>query len=274
MEERISMCYCSFDPRIELAPLLYSTLRAATRMSNPLETPKRHLSTSKKVFYILYFNILDGNFVENGLEFKESGGKGQVYTEILEGSQSAAEFMSNMERLQPRDFVLQHERLEYFCSKKFKKQYEYRPTRTLDDFVVPTALQDWVSGSLVCPRPERPRSLYLVGPSRWGKTEWARVLGAHIYANAMLNLDNWDDDAGYMVLDDIRWDCLGPAKKQLIGAQSEITLTDKYRKKQTMAWGKPCIILVNDDMDVYDTCEERVWLKENAVYHSLTNKLY
>lgn len=89
----------------------------------------------------------------------------------------------------------------------------------------------------------------------------------------MCNLDDWNDDALYLIVDDMDWKYL-PQKKGFLGAQQEFTLTDKYRKKRTVTWGKPTIFLCNPDQDVYYTCDERTWLLENALYYSLNNKLY
>jgi len=89
----------------------------------------------------------------------------------------------------------------------------------------------------------------------------------------MFNLKDWNYDAEYMVIDDIEWKYV-PGKKGLIGAQQTITLSDKYVKKMTFSWGKPVIYLCNEDMDVFNTCDEKRWLWENAVYVMLKNKLY
>ncbi|ORX47108.1 hypothetical protein BCR36DRAFT_371905 [Piromyces finnis] len=75
----------------------------------------------------------------------------------------------------------------------------------------------------------RPNSLILVGPSRSGKTEWARSLGQHMYFNNLLNLDDWDESADYIVLDDFSSDITKflPSLKCFFGGQKEFTLTDK-----------------------------------------------
>lgn len=93
---------------------------------------------------------------------------------------------------------------------------------------------------------ERPRSLILIGDSRTGKTEWARSIGEHMYFNGMLNLDKWDNDATYAVFDD--WEDWGRfyLYKQFLGAQKEFELTDKYRAKRTVQWGKPSIVISNE----------------------------
>lgn len=96
-----------------------------------------------------------------------------------------------------------------------------------------------------------------------------------MYFCGMFNLDKWDDDAKYMVMDDFEWKYV-PNKKQLIGCQAEVELTDKYVRKKTKKWGKPVIYLCNEDQDpfVFMTEVEKLFWKENFVYYTLTSKLF
>lgn len=122
------------------------------------------------------------------------------------------------------------------------------------------------------PRPERPKSLILISPSRFGKTQWARALGDHIYWNNLVNLDDWNDNASYCIFDDFSWDFI-PCKKGFLGAQETFVLTDKYRKKRTVSWGKPCIVLCNDFPVISDP-NFADWLQANTISIVLSNKLY
>lgn len=99
---------------------------------------------------------------------------------------------------------------------------------------------------------DRPLSLVIIGPSRIGKTAWARSLGPHMYFNTYINLDRWNDNAKYIILDDftIEVDKYLPSWKCFFGSQEEFTLTDKYRSKRTVKWGKPLIWLNNEDFKV------------------------
>lgn len=67
-----------------------------------------------------------------------------------------------------------------------------------------------------------------------------------MYYNHLFDITTWDAQALYIVWDDFGWEYI-PAKKGFIGAQKEFTLTDKYRKKKTVTWGKPSIVLTNDE---------------------------
>jgi len=91
----------------------------------------------------------------------------------------------------------------------------------------------------------------------------------------MSNLDVWDPQAEYIILDDIEWEYL-PSKKPFFGAQREFTLTDKYRKKRKVLWGKPCIYLFNPDADPMPKLQgaERSWYEGNTVLIRLNGNLY
>lgn len=116
------------------------------------------------------------------------------------------------------------------------------------------------------------KSLWLYGPSRMGKTILARSLGVHWYMMSAWNVDAHDDDADYGVLDDIPWEALQRYYKGMLGCQTDITVTDKYKKKTIIQHGRPVIILSNE-LPTF-TVAEASWLEANVVFHFINNKLY
>lgn len=118
----------------------------------------------------------------------------------------------------------------------------------------------------------------LVGASRLGKTVWARSLGRHIYWNSYFNVADWDNEASYLVADDIPWDNFKRIHKALLGCQREFVLTDKYVKKlKIQNWGKPTIFCCNEENDPFVTpgdISTLNWLRENCVKVVITNKIY
>jgi hypothetical protein len=135
---------------------------------------------------------------------------------------------------------------------------------------LPQAVIDWTADSLNRGRNDRPLALFLIGPTRLGKTEWARCLGRHMYFNGMFDLRNWDDDALYAVWDDIEWEHVHN-KKAFVGAQYETTLTDKYARKRTVVWGRPSIFCLNSYPNFG---RESDWFQANSKIVMLDNKLY
>lgn len=185
----------------------------------------------------------DGQFIASLKPEKRTLQK--IFAEATEAP-TAEEFMSILMRDAPRDMVLGLEKVEYFCSKRYKRNVQPYSGRGIEDFNnVPTILTEWWQQNVMNPQPERPKSLILYGPTRLGKTEWARALGKHMYFNGMFNLDDWDDEAQYAIFDDMDWKYFINWKCWL-GAQKHFTCTDKYRKKQSITWGHPAIWLNNE----------------------------
>lgn len=92
-----------------------------------------------------------------------------------------------------------------------------------------------------------------------------------MYWNGYYNLDEWDSAAEYLIFDDIPWDRV-PVKKAFFGAQKQFVMTDKYKRKKTVHWGKPCIYLCNPEDEPNEIWTD--WYQQNIVYVKIENKLY
>jgi len=126
------------------------------------------------------------------------------------------------------------------------------------------------------PRLERPKSLVLVGPSRLGKTQWARCLGQHAYVATTWDLSSFDSRFDYVVFDDVPWDNFKHYAKPFFGCQRDFSVSDKYRKKKRISGGVPCIFLVNPEdytEDMHKFCKSD-WGTQNIVVVTIYNKLY
>lgn len=97
-----------------------------------------------------------------------------------------------------------------------------------------------------------------MGPSRIGKTTWARSLGHHIYWNSSININDWNENATYLVMDDMDINYL-PNRKAWFGSQKTFTVTDKYKPKQTITFGKPLIWVNNIYPNLKETNENIEW---------------
>ena len=116
------------------------------------------------------------------------------------------------------------------------------------------------------------RSLWMYGPSRMGKTVLARSLGTHWYMGGGWNVDNFDDEADYGVLDDLTWDQLKYNYKGMLGLQTDVVVTDKYKKKSNIKGGKPVIVLTNTLPDFNQ--DEWAWLGANVNFVSIVQALW
>lgn len=105
-------------------------------------------------------------------------------------------------------------------------------------------------------------SLIVYGPSRMGKTEWARSLGHHAYFGGMFSLDEYDGTQTYAVFDDVGFKYC-PSYKSWLGQQLEFYCTDKYRQKKLVKWGKPVIWVTNEEVPMSPDIDTD-WLDKNC----------
>lgn len=119
----------------------------------------------------------------------------------------------------------------------------------------------------------RQRSLVLWGPTRLGKTLWARSLGSHAYFGGLFSLDEDLDDVAYAVFDDIQGGLkFFPSYKNWLGAQKQFYATDKYRGKKLIDWGRPSIFVSNNDPR-YGEGADMEWLEGNCDIVEVTTSL-
>jgi len=109
----------------------------------------------------------------------------------------------------------------------------------------------------------------LYGETRLGKTVWARSLGKHAYFGGLFNLEDFSESAAYAIFDDISGGFgFCPSYKQWMGGQFQFTVTDKYKHKVTVKWGKPTIWLCNRDprLEWYKpgSTPDFAWMEDNC----------
>jgi hypothetical protein len=124
----------------------------------------------------------------------------ESYREALEAP-TREEFLEKVKGSDPKNFVLHYEHLEYFVDKHYAPKHpEFTPQFT--EFTrVPVECRDWVVTEL--PSRDRPKTLVLWGPSRTGKTSWARSLGNHTYLGNAWSVKMIKETSDYIVIDDI-----------------------------------------------------------------------
>ena len=85
-----------------------------------------------------------------------------------------------------------------------------------------------------------------------------------MYWHSYFNINDFDENADYAVFDDIAGGFqFFPNYKGWLGAQKTFTVTDKYRAKKRIDWGKPCIMLMNEDPTI-DSHVDSAWLLGNC----------
>ncbi|KAG0184249.1 hypothetical protein DFQ28_011515, partial [Apophysomyces sp. BC1034] len=104
-------------------------------------------------------------------------------------------------------YVLSYEKLEYFAKRHFQvpeKPYVAPPDEQPFINITPE-MQNWVN-RYIHNTVQRPKSLVLIGPTRLGKTQWARSLGKHTYYSGHLNTNSNFEYPDYAVFDNFSLD--------------------------------------------------------------------
>lgn len=86
-----------------------------------------------------------GVFVESEAEEKEPS----AWTKIVEDSVDALDFMAKVRAADPRNYVLQHERLEYYANKAFAPVTAPYVPPADQVFTLPMDLTDWIRDEFV-----------------------------------------------------------------------------------------------------------------------------
>lgn len=82
------------------------------------------------------------------------------------------------------------------------------------------------------------------------------------------------EDAEYAVFDDMMGGLdFFPSYKFWLGAQKQFYMTDKYKGKKLINWGRPCIYVSNSDPRL-DKAADVEWLEGNCVFHYVTEPLF
>lgn len=228
---------------------------------------------------VFNYVVKDGVFINDGWSFEEKKEISDICEEVCQ-----IEGLSHNERMklvvrQGKDRALKvYHAVDTYMQVLQKPSAKFQPLRPLDEFkmegsswsdAINTFMADVEQG---CGLRGLRKSLWLYGESRMGKTMLARSLGVHWYMNGMWNVDCYDDDAAYGVLDDIAWENMNKYYKGLLGMQQDITVTDKYKKKSVIKHGKPVIVITNELPNF--TQEEMAWLNVNVEFCGVFSKCY
>jgi len=119
----------------------------------------------------------------------------------------------------------------------------YLSPYTVDSFRRDRVLDEWLNHAFMRNDIPRKTALVLYGPSRTGKTAWARSHGGHNYFKSDVALDEYDSTASYNVFDDIEnWSKFN--LKGWLGGDDFVT-SGKYCRQVRVKGGKPAIVICN-----------------------------
>ncbi|AAU29404.1 rep protein [Corchorus yellow vein virus - [Hoa Binh]] len=264
-------------------------------LSNPNSSQQYHcnIQTARSSSDAKSYIEKDGVFCEWG-EFKIDGRSSRggqqsandAYAKAL-NSGGKDEALTIIKELLPKDYVLQYHNLNANLERIFAPPTTvYMPpfqTTTFNN--VPEALTDWVTTNVAdsAARPFRPISIIIEGPSRTGKTLWARSLGPHNYLCGHLDLSPkvYSNNAWYNVIDDVDPHFL-KHMKEFMGAQRDWQSNCKYGKPIQIKGGIPTIFLCNPGpqssyKEFFEEEKNKAindWAKKNSIYITITEPLY
>ncbi|ALR86811.1 Rep [Turnip leaf roll virus] len=220
--------------------------------------------------------------------------------EALNAASAEAALAIIREKL-PHDFLFKYHNLKPNLAAIFAPPPAvYTPPFTHTQFNIPEEIRQWVNNNFILeeasspagptkhkriPSIERPQSIIIEGPSRTGKTLWARSLGTHNYITGHLDFSArvYHDDVEYNVIDDVDPHYLKMKHwKHLIGAQKEWQTNLKYGKPRIIKGGVPSIILCNpgdgasykDFLDKSENEALKSWTIQNSAFTTITEPLY
>lgn len=201
------------------------------------------------------------------------------YWELSLQAQNKERALEIIRRNNPREYILNRKNLEYAFDKHFEVREELAPPayERASFTNVPGELDQWVWDELTSDKP-RKKALFLIGPSRTGKTSWARSIGQHIYCMSALipsAVKNKPKDIEYILFDDIEQSTLDKSQlsscwRVFVGCQGYLTVNEKYKPQETVNWGIPSIWCLNkmlhfNDMD---------FMERNSIVVNINENLY
>ncbi|UDN67442.1 replication-associated protein [robinz virus RP_326] len=215
----------------------------------------------------------DGDVVAGGLERPGNGTSDKTDWAKIVAASNADEFWELCESVAPRALLCNFQSLRGFADWRFKPEppkYEQPRGVQIDTGKFPE-LDAWVQQNIVRPLAGRNKSLLLWGPSRMGKTVWARSLGRHAYFGGLFSLDE-STDVEYAVFDDMQGGLdYFHGYKFWLGHQKWFYATDKYKGKRLIHWGKPAIWIANTN-PLMDKCDSD-WLLANCDVIEINEKI-
>nr|AIY33586.1 replication-associated protein [Maize streak virus] len=180
--------------------------------------------------------------------------KDEIMRDIISHATSKQEYLSMVQKSLPYDWSTKLQYFEYSANKLFpdiQEEFINPHPNSEPDLLCNESIKDWLQPNIYqqADNGTRKRSLYIVGPTRTGKSTWARSLGRHNYWQNNVDWSSYNEDTIYNIVDDIPFKYC-PCWKQLVGCQKEFVVNPKYgKKKKVQMKSKPTIILANSDED-------------------------
>lgn len=209
----------------------------------------------------------DGEFLEEGIVPLDKNQSGFV---LALGANTVKDAMDIIIKNHPRDYALHGMQIEQNISNLITKRDEYIPRYDILSFRPTDVMRDWVNNNLRLNK-DRFRMLFIISPANYGKTQWARSLGKHLFFRNNVDMSELrtiqKEEIEYIVFDDIPWEWI-KEKKALTLGMGECIVTDKYVRKMKVNVNIPSIYLCNDYVHLDD------YYRSQVDFVQLTEKLF
>ncbi|UOK20969.1 replication associated protein [Chifec genomovirus UA13_114] len=225
------------------------------------------------------YAIKDGDVVAGGLD-RPSGVVHLNRTakwHTIERAETRDEFFALCAELDPERLVCSFGQIQKYADWRYAVEPEpYVGPDGVFDLANYGDLGEWRDNFLFADHHGRSKSLILWGPSRMGKTVWARSLGKHLYFGGIFSARNLGDDGiKFAVFDDIAGGIkFFPRFKDWLGCQMEFMVKELYRDPHLFRWGRPAIWIANSDPRHDMTHDDIVWLEANCIFVEISSAIF
>ncbi|AXB22620.1 replication associated protein [Alces alces faeces associated genomovirus MP43] len=212
------------------------------------------------------YAIKDGDVVAGGLA-RPSGvgpsGRAAKWHSIID-AETRDEFYSLCEELDPERLVCSFGQIQKYADWRYRVEPE------------PYASPNGVFNLAEYGDLSESKSLILWGPSRMGKTVWARSLGNHLYFGGIFSARDINrDGVEYAIFDDIAGGIkFFPRFKDWLGCQMEFMVKEMYRDPHLFRWGRPAIWIANTDPRHDMSHEDVTWLEANCIFVEIDSAIF
>lgn len=222
-----------------------------------------------------------GNIGETAEEDGDTNPADDVFRQAL-AAETYEEYSQTIADGAPEDFCKSYISIRACGQDRFRKEPKKWESKYTDtDFTnIPPILEAYKGFINSDEEQDRPKTLIIISPTRYGKTQWARnITPDHAYMCTEWNPDRIPDDARLLIFDDVPMSELLPRQrwKAFFGMQQEFEITGKYRGSRSIlrSW-KGFIYLSNidprDEEGVSQATKD--YITQNSYIVTLDNKLY
>nr|QTE03611.2 MAG: replication-associated protein [Gemycircularvirus] len=225
------------------------------------------------------YAIKDGDVVAGGLERPEPRGGmsvgAQKISNIAHLCETTTEFLELFDEMDRGNLI------KGFTNIRSYADWRYRPEAP--EYKAPGGIT-FVGGDVDGRDEWLRKCLVVYGPTRMGKTLWARSLGKHVYFGGQFSgkvAFSESESAEYAVFDDMRGGiCFFHMWKDWLGCQSEFMIKEMYRDPRLLKWGKVSIWLANRDPREEMRCSKDFtdgdidWLEGNCIFVEVNETIF